>query len=183
MRRRRQRGRTRPRDLVALAVALALLACATVLMLLPDAAPSGPDEPAASDPSQAAAAGDAKAGSLPASAGDTEDDGDGSEGQPSDGRSVRQTATGSITTWTAAGDLPEVASSVLVDYQDAGSCVLVHAGYLDLLGNVWCCTVTGDGWVDTCFVSERGEACEVRRQRVEIAKVEDAYVQEEAGVG
>lgn len=183
MRRRRQKARARLRDLVALAVALALLACATVLVLVPDATPSGPDEPAATDPSQAGADGDAKEGSLFASDGETEDGGDGSEGQPSDGRSVRQTATGSITTWTVAGDLPEVASSVLVDYQDAGSCVLVHAGYLDLLGNVWCCTVTGDGWVDTCFVSERGEACEVRRQRVETAKVEDAYAREEAGGG
>jgi hypothetical protein len=178
VRRRRRRARARFRDLVALLVALVLLACASVLVLVPDAAPRGSVEPAVSESSLTEADEGAEGGGLPAS--DAEATGEDEAGLTSDGRSVRRTATGTIATWTEEGELPEVASAVLSDYQGAGSCVLVHAGYLDLLGNVWGCTVTGDGWVDTCLVSEKGGSCEVRRRRVETAKAEAAYGREEA---
>jgi len=48
--------------------------------------------------------------------------------------------------------LEEAASECLRSYQGQEKAVLVSAGYLDLLGRVWGCTVQGDGWVDVCVV-------------------------------
>lgn len=50
--------------------------------------------------------------------------------------------------------LPEEARDVLHAYQSQGSCLLKQAGYLDLLGNVWSCTVEGDGWVELVVIRE-----------------------------
>lgn len=56
------------------------------------------------------------------------------------------------------GDVPsplsveQSASELLSEYEGLGTCALVRAGYLDLLGEVWCCVVQGDGWVDVCEV-------------------------------
>lgn len=54
----------------------------------------------------------------------------------------------------AAGDVPTVACDLVAGYRDEGDCLLRHAGYLDLLGNVWGCVVQGPGWVDVCVVSQ-----------------------------
>lgn len=53
--------------------------------------------------------------------------------------------------------VPEAARAALAAYRDEGTCVLAHAGYLDLLGMVWGCVVQGDGWVDICTVSQTGD--------------------------
>lgn len=50
-----------------------------------------------------------------------------------------------------------VARSLLGRYQDEGACLLVSAGYLDLLGNVWGCVVEGPGWIDLCIVEKRAQ--------------------------
>ena len=35
--------------------------------------------------------------------------------------------------------------------------VLARAGYLDMFGSVWSCTVAGDGWVEIVVLSDGGE--------------------------
>ncbi len=50
------------------------------------------------------------------------------------------------------------ARSVLSAYRDAHDCVLVQAGYLDLLGGTWSCTVQGPGWVDVVVVGADGSS-------------------------
>lgn len=50
-------------------------------------------------------------------------------------------------------DVPDLAGELLGRYREGGGCVLVSAGYADLLGRVWVCVVQGDGWVDVCEVS------------------------------
>lgn len=47
------------------------------------------------------------------------------------------------------------ARDILEDYQGQDSCVLADAGYLDLRGRVWSCTVMGDGWLDVVIVRAR----------------------------
>lgn len=54
--------------------------------------------------------------------------------------------------YTSKASLQDTATRLLEEYARAGKCVLVRAGYLDLLGNNWSCTVVGDGWVDTVVV-------------------------------
>lgn len=58
------------------------------------------------------------------------------------------------------------AAELLAEYECLGKCALVRAGYLDLLGEVWCCVVQGDGWVDVCEVrpAEGGGSLVTRRR-------------------
>ena len=70
------------------------------------------------------------------------------------------------------GDVPsplpveQSASELLAEYEDLGTSALVRAGYLDLMGEVWCCVVQGDGWVDVCEVrpAEGGGSLVLRRR-------------------
>ena len=81
-----------------------------------------------------------------------------------------------------ASELPlyEEASAVLERARDAQPCVLVDSGYLDLLGNVWSCTVQGDGWVEVTVVREReqGKGSDVTTVRMDA----DAWARELEGV-
>ena len=64
--------------------------------------------------------------------------------------------------------LPVAAEEVLAQYRANGTCLLMQAGYLDLLGNVWGCVTEGPGWVDVCVVEEvQDEMCVVRSVRLE----------------
>jgi hypothetical protein len=71
------------------------------------------------------------------------------------------------------GDVGQIATRLLVSYRSEGSCVLAHAGYLDLLGCVWGCVVRGDRWVDICVVSQRDDGCQVDVTRLDVDEVED----------
>lgn len=71
------------------------------------------------------------------------------------------------------GDVGQVATRLLVSYRSQGTCVLAHAGYLDLLGCVWGCVVRGDGWVDICVVSQRDDRCQVDVTRLDATEVEN----------
>ena len=62
-----------------------------------------------------------------------------------------------VTRSLVAGDVPSAAEESLREYQSDGGCVLVQAGYLDLVGDVWSCTVQGDGWVEVTVVRSRVE--------------------------
>lgn len=70
---------------------------------------------------------------------------------------------------TSSRSLPAEARHVLEVARDRQPCVLVDSGYLDLLGNVWSCTVQGDGWVEVTVVrdGEREGACEVATVRMD----------------
>lgn len=71
--------------------------------------------------------------------------------------------------------LEEAASECLRRYQEQGEAVLASAGYLDLLGRVWGCTIQGDGWVDVCVIrSDEGGGSSVRVERLEV----DAWARE-----
>ena len=75
-----------------------------------------------------------------------------------------------------AGGVAEVASALVGEYRELGGAVVAHAGYLDLLGNVWGMVVMGPGWVDLCLVSERsGDTCELTRLRMEAEEWERSY--------
>ena len=92
----------------------------------------------ASDVPEAAGSG-ARASQLPA------DEGDAASGAH-DERGIHVSSLRS--------ELPveESAAQLLEDYRDQGGCALVQAGWLDLLGNVWSCTVQGSTWTDLCVV-------------------------------
>jgi hypothetical protein len=167
----------RRKDVFALLLVLSLLAVASFPVLAPDEGGGGKAAEALFPGADAET--DVGSGRLSPSTGDS---GGGEQGSASSvGKgSKKETETGSITTQEVDGALPEAASHVLVGYRDDGSCVLVHAGYLDLFGNVWCCVVSGDGWVDTCLVSEKGGTCEVETMRVETEKAVSAYGNQEA---
>lgn len=73
-------------------------------------------------------------------------------------------------------DLADEATRLLEEYQEKGSCLLMEAGYLDLLGNVWTCTVQGAGWVDVCVVSEaEGTGSTVRVIRMDVDEWRESY--------
>ena len=80
-------------------------------------------------------------------------------------------------------DVVETSRKLLADYRDAGDCVLVRAGYLDLLGSTWSCTVSFGDSVEVCVVAEAasGDSCEVRVLRMEVRRWEEAYGGETAG--
>lgn len=52
--------------------------------------------------------------------------------------------------------LSETATELLRGYEQRGGCILARAGYLDLLGRAWGCTVVSGGRVETCLVREDG---------------------------
>ena len=55
-------------------------------------------------------------------------------------------------------EVDTVARSLLGRYRDEGTCLLMSAGYLDLMGRVWGCVVEGPGWVDVCVVEKGADA-------------------------
>lgn len=69
--------------------------------------------------------------------------------------------------YECAQDIEQTASELLVRYRDAGGFALAQAGYLDLLGNVWSCTVQGRDWVDVCFVRQ----LDAGRSEVEVVRM------------
>lgn len=64
---------------------------------------------------------------------------------------------GEVSGRRSALPLVEEARSVLADYRDRGTCVLLRAGYLDLFGRVWSCTVAGGTWVEVQVLSDTSE--------------------------
>lgn len=76
----------------------------------------------------------------------------------------------------SAGDLRQVATQETERYRNQQGAQLVHAGYLDLTGNVWGCVVTSQEWTELCFVSDAGDgACRVSVVRMEAQAWEEAY--------
>ena len=53
--------------------------------------------------------------------------------------------------------LVEEGERVLEEYRSRGDCLLVEAGYLDLMGRTWACVTKGEGWVELCLVRESGD--------------------------
>lgn len=82
---------------------------------------------------------------------------------------------GEVSAYEVAEDLPAASTQVLRDYQARGSCVLAQAGYLDLLGDVWSCTVVGGGWVEVVVVRslEDGAGSEVKTIRMDASEWEE----------
>lgn len=62
-----------------------------------------------------------------------------------------------VTRRIVSGDLPHEAEEVLHAYVREGACTLVQAGFLDFVGDVWACTVQGEGWVEVTVVRTRPE--------------------------
>lgn len=62
-----------------------------------------------------------------------------------------------VTRLSVALGVADAATRMLADYQASGDCVLADAGYLDLKGRVWSCTVQGAGWVELCMVQGRDD--------------------------
>lgn len=84
----------------------------------------------------------------------------GTEDSSSQGRAPSGDVSGQgsdVSSYTSELALPDEAERILRGYEEDGSCLLMDAGYLDLFGGVWSCTVQGDGWVDVCLVSETDE--------------------------
>lgn len=78
--------------------------------------------------------------------------------------------------WVTEADVSRTAAEVLDGYAQRGDTVLAHAGWLDLLGSVWGCAVSGPGWVDLCFVEREGETqSRVVVMRMEVDRWEEAY--------
>ncbi|MBM6988072.1 MAG: hypothetical protein I3I99_00485 [Olsenella umbonata] len=71
--------------------------------------------------------------------------------------------------YTSKASLQDTAAQLLEEYARVGKCVLVRAGYLDLLGNNWSCTVVGDGWVDTVVVRGTGDS---RKSEVKVVRMD-----------
>ena len=60
------------------------------------------------------------------------------------------------------------AAQLLEGYRAQGACALAQAGWLDLLGNVWGCTVVGGTWTDLCVVRSKDDGTsELRVVRME----------------
>ena len=58
--------------------------------------------------------------------------------------------------WEVALSLPDMATQVLQTYEEQGDIVLHYGGYLDFLGNVWACAVSGPSWVEVVVVQDQG---------------------------
>lgn len=56
--------------------------------------------------------------------------------------------------------LPEECQELLSTYQQQENCLLVHAGYLDLLGRTWGCVIRGIDWAEVGIVREAVGATE-----------------------
>jgi hypothetical protein len=74
-----------------------------------------------------------------------------------------------VSTRVMRGGVGPVAKKVLAGYEDSSDCVLARAGYVDLLGGAWSCTVVGGDWVDTVVVRARKDrrSCEVKTVRMD----------------
>lgn len=78
--------------------------------------------------------------------------------------------------WSVDEGVSRAAGDLLENYAARGDTTLAHAGWLDLLGSVWGCTVVGPGWVDLCFVERQGEdASRVSVLRMEVDQWREAY--------
>ena len=53
--------------------------------------------------------------------------------------------------------LQVAAERTLKNYQQRSDCLLVYSGYLDLMGNVWCCLVNGGDWSELVTISDQGD--------------------------
>lgn len=53
--------------------------------------------------------------------------------------------------------LEQAAYDALSTYKARRDCVLVRAGFIDLLGNVWSCTVRGGDWVEIQVMTSLGD--------------------------
>lgn len=58
--------------------------------------------------------------------------------------------------WEVALSLPDMATQVLQTYEEQGDIALHYGGYLDFLGNVWACAVSGPSWVEVVVVQDQG---------------------------
>ena len=58
--------------------------------------------------------------------------------------------------WEVALGLPDMAAQVLQTYEEQGDIALYYGGYLDFLGNVWACAVSGPSWVEVVVVQDQG---------------------------
>lgn len=84
-------------------------------------------------------------------------------------RSSASSIKDSVRDYTSKASLQDTAAQLLEEYARVGKCVLVRAGYLDLLGNNWSCTVVGDGWVDTVVVRGTGDS---RKSEVKVVRMD-----------
>ena len=76
--------------------------------------------------------------------------------------------------WGSERPLTEEAQTILVDYRQRKDCVLVRAGYVDLVGQAWSCVIQGDGWVDICVVRETDEG----GSQVSVSRIENSMWEE-----
>ena len=58
--------------------------------------------------------------------------------------------------WEVALSLPDMAAQVLQTYEEQGDIALHYGGYLDFLGNIWACAVSGPSWVEVVVVQDQG---------------------------
>ena len=58
--------------------------------------------------------------------------------------------------WEVALSLPDMAAQVLQTYEEQDDIALYYGGYLDFLGNVWACAVSGPSWVEVVVVQDQG---------------------------
>ena len=77
-------------------------------------------------------------------------------GQQGEPVSYDRAPLGVRATWEVPRDLPNLAQEVLQQYESQGDLVLHHADYLDLLGNVWACAVSGPLWVELVVIQDEG---------------------------
>lgn len=76
--------------------------------------------------------------------------------------------------WESERPLTEEAQTILVGYRQRNDCVLVRAGYVDLVGQAWSCVIQGDGWVDICVVRET----DVGSSKVSVSRIENSMWEE-----
>ncbi len=141
-------GRHLQRHRIALiAPAACVLALLLVAVVVPRALPPGDDDGAV--PLDEGAASTRAGAADPSLAADA--------GIPPDGPSAADASAADadappVTRRVSSLGMCEEAQSVLSSYRERGGCVLARAGYVDLMGRVWSCTVQGDGWVDVVVV-------------------------------
>lgn len=102
----------------------------------------------------------------------------GASPQPSPGDSSEgEDGLARVSERTSDLGLEEESSGIVRAYRDQGDCLLRQAGYLDLLGDVWSCTVEGPGWVDVVLVrrAEGDRGSRVRVVRLALEEWEGAY--------
>lgn len=164
------------------AAARAAVACAVVLLALVAALCASRDRGAA--PVGGGPSAGAEGAAAPEAPPEGSDGGAGAVAGPwgSSGPSAEDAGEGddglaSVSERSSDLDLAEESSRIVRAYRDRGDCLLRRAGYLDLLGNVWSCTVEGPGWVDVVWVSasQGGGGSRVRVVRLGLEEWEAAY--------